>query len=113
MISENFINGVLRERWNDTTRTYTAWNASGVQTSTRPYTTAENTAADAAAATALLSANQGTIRQNLIADQVAMQAIIDDTNANIRSDPSQEIKSLSRAVRRLTRLTLNDYSGTD
>ena len=39
-------NGVLRERWDDTTRTYTAWDANGVQTQLRPYSAAENAEAD-------------------------------------------------------------------
>lgn len=47
--TERFRDGVLREKWDDATRTYTAYDATGKQTSTRPYTTAENTAADAAA----------------------------------------------------------------
>ena len=45
-----FENGVLVEEWDDDTRTYTAWNTQGVQTSTRPYTTVEQEQADAAAA---------------------------------------------------------------
>lgn len=45
-VNQNYNNGVLREQWDDGTRTYTAWDASGVQTSTRPYTTQENADAD-------------------------------------------------------------------
>ena len=41
-----FKNGVLVEEWDDVTRTYTAWNTRGVQTSTRPYTSYENAQAD-------------------------------------------------------------------
>ena len=41
-----FKNGVLVEEWDDVTRTYTAWNTQGVQTSTRPYTSDENAQAD-------------------------------------------------------------------
>ncbi|GAC1363902.1 MAG: hypothetical protein NVSMB4_20010 [Acidimicrobiales bacterium] len=40
----------MRERWDDATSTYTSWDTSGVQTSTRPYTAAETAAATAAKA---------------------------------------------------------------
>ena len=43
---ELYENGSLVERWDDDTRTYTAWNTRGVQTSTRPYTSDENAQAD-------------------------------------------------------------------
>ena len=46
MIREIYENGTLVERWDDDTRTYTAWNTQGVQTSTRPYTSDENAQAD-------------------------------------------------------------------
>ena len=41
-----FEDGVLVEQWDDATATYTAWNTRGVQTSTRPYTSEENTQAE-------------------------------------------------------------------
>ena len=44
--------GVLRERWDDGARTYTAWDAAGKQTSTRAYTAQENADADARLAAA-------------------------------------------------------------
>ena len=46
MYRQLFKNGVLVEEWDDDTRTYTAWNTRGVQTSTRPYTSDENAQAD-------------------------------------------------------------------
>lgn len=63
MSSETYTDGVLRERWDDTTRTYKAWNASGQQTSTRPYTAAENAAADAALAQEQASAEAATLAE--------------------------------------------------
>jgi len=42
-----------------------------------------------------------------------MQAVIDQTNEQLRADPSQEIKDIARAVRRLIRMALDDYSGTE
>lgn len=62
MLRENYVDGVLRERWDSTTRLYTAWDASGVQTSQRPFTAEENAWADAAAAAAELEANETTLR---------------------------------------------------
>ena len=46
------VDGVLRERADDITRTVTAYDETGAVTSTRPYTTEENAAADAAVADA-------------------------------------------------------------
>ena len=59
------------------------------------------------------SANQKTIEQKLATKLENMQAILDQTNAAIRTDPSQEVKDLARAVRLLTRLQLSQYDGAD
>ena len=58
---ELYENSTLVGRWDDDTRTYTAWNTQGVQTSTRPYTSDENAQADEDA------------RQNAQADEDARQ----------------------------------------
>ena len=42
-----------------------------------------------------------------------MQGIIAQTNAELRADPAQEIKAMARVIRRLTRIALNDFDGTD
>ena len=103
MNHETYTDGVLRQRWDDTARTYTEWDAQGVQISTRPYTTEENAAADQRAAAALLVTNEATISTNLQQDLATMQAIIDQTNADLKADPAQEIKDLARVARRLIR----------
>ena len=46
-------------------------------------------------------------------DMPAMQAIIDQTNANLRADPSQELKDIARAVRRLDRKMQLLLDGTE
>lgn len=46
MSAQTYINDTLREQWDDATRIYTAWDAEGVQESTRPYTEDENSQAD-------------------------------------------------------------------
>jgi hypothetical protein len=107
-----YIGTVLRQKWDDASRTYTAWDAAGVQTSTRAYTASENAAADAAATQLTLASNQSTIQTNLAQDLVAMQSIIDDTNANINASPAADIKSLARAMRRSIRMTLQQFDGT-
>ena len=52
MRHDTYTGGVLRERRDDATRTVTTYDATGTVTSTRPYTAAENTDADARAADA-------------------------------------------------------------
>lgn len=47
MIRDVRVNNVLRERWDDGSRTVTLYDAAGAQTSTRPYTAAEITNDDA------------------------------------------------------------------
>lgn len=43
----NYVDGILRERGDDTARTVTTWDSAGIPIGTRPYTAAENAAADA------------------------------------------------------------------
>ena len=112
-MNETYIAGMLRERWDDTTRTYTAWDDAGTQTEQRPYTAAENAAADEDAVAATQTANKSTIETNLSEDLDAMQAVIDQDNAMLRDDPAQEIKDIARAVRRLIRMALDDFTGTE
>lgn len=59
------------------------------------------------------ASNRSAIETNLIADLAAMQAIIDDTNANINTNPASRIKSQARVLRRLVKMTLNDYSTSE
>lgn len=50
MMHDTYLNGVLRERADDTTRTVTTYDDAGQVTGTRPYTDEENAAADERAA---------------------------------------------------------------
>ena len=78
MTYETFTNGILRERRDDTTRTVTTYDENGAVTSTRPYTTAENAAADAAAAQAALAASAAQLTTDATADEAKIvQAIAD------------------------------------
>lgn len=107
-----YVDNVLRERWNDATRTYTSYNAAGVQTSTRPYTAAENAAADAEIAAASAETNRRSIETALETALAELQTTIDATNASINSNAAVHIKILARAARRIIRLLIRRYDGT-
>lgn len=114
MIHQNAVNGVVREEWDDSTRMYSTYDESGTQTSTRPYTAEENADADVREAGYQQAANDAEIGTKIeTVDMPAMQAILDQTNANIRTDPSQEIKDLAKAVRRLDRKVQKILDGTE
>jgi len=57
--------------------------------------------------------NRTAIEANLADDLIAIQAIIDSTNADINSNPAARIKTMARMLRRLGRFAVNDLSGTD
>jgi hypothetical protein len=99
--------------FDDTTRTATEYDAAGDLIGDRPYTEEENARADAAVVGAQETANKSEVETNLEEDLAAMQAVIDQTNEQLRADPSQEIKDIARAVRRLIRMALDDFSGTE
>lgn len=104
MSEMRFTNGVLTYAANDETRTVMTYDENGNVTSTVPYDDAQNVAADAAEAQQLLEENATEIGNKLTTvDMVAMQAILNQTNADLRADPSQELKQLATATRRLIR----------
>lgn len=57
-------------------------------------------------------ANRSAIETNLTDDMVAMQAIIDTTNATINAGPAPYMKDVARMLRRLGRQALNEFDGT-
>jgi hypothetical protein len=82
MIHETFNSGILRERLDDTARTVTTYGPTGQVTNTRPYTPAENAAADARAAA---SAAQDAARaRDELADAVldATAALMEDAHTD-------------------------------
>jgi hypothetical protein len=103
----------MREWWNDATRTYKTYSAAGAETSTRPYTAAENAEAEAAATELLAITNKGAVETNIVTDMAAMQMIINDTNANINANPAARIKDIARAIRRLDRMALARFEAAD
>jgi len=99
--------------FDDSTRIATEYDAEGALIGERPYTAEENARAEQNIANEQAVENKTTVEINLEEDLAAMQAILDQTNAELRADPSQEIKSIAKAVRRLIRSALDDYSGTE
>jgi malic enzyme len=105
--------GVLREIWDDATRTYRTYDPAGVQLSTRPYTTEENARAVAEATQLTEATNKGAIEANIVQDLAAMQTIIDTANATINASPASYIKDIARAIRRLDRMALAKFDGVN
>ena len=68
------VDGILRERWDDDSRTVTTYDETGAVTSTLPYTATENAAADARVAAAAEQAARA-------AQQAIDRAILDATAA--------------------------------
>ena len=71
MTNETYIDGILRERGDDATRTVTTYDENGAVTSSRPYTPAENAAADAQAAAAAHVAELAQLRANIVTNAIA------------------------------------------
>lgn len=105
-------NGVIRQWWDDTTRTYHEYNGAGVEVQERAYTTQENEMAEKRALAKQEDANRRTIEEALVASLASLQAIIDDTNANINANPAARIKDLARVQRRVIRLIMRRFQGT-
>jgi YD repeat-containing protein len=112
-MNELTIDGVIRERRDDTTRTVTTYDEQGNITSERPYTAEENAAADQAALEATLNTNKRTVEQKLATKLANMQTILVQTNADLRTDPSQEIKDMARAIRLLVRMQMIQFDGAE
>lgn len=114
MSVRSYTDGVLTEFWDDAARTYTTWSPAGVQTFTRPYTAAEIADANAQAQQLLRDANRVTVAGRLLTvDMVAMQAILDATNAALAASPGPALKDCARAVRRIIRKLESVLDGVD
>lgn len=78
MIERYTANGLLisSKLVDDTTRTVTTYDAAGLQTSTRPYTSAENAAADAQAAHQAQAQVAATLTADTLTDEAKIEQAI-------------------------------------
>lgn len=115
---------VLRERWDDAARTFTAWDENGTQTEQRPYTAQENAEADARVQAETEQANEATLREQAAADLTALSASIDQLNLVVDKNNNaigggdtkavaREARAIARATKRLTRLMIRQLDGTE
>lgn len=110
MPAERYEGGVLRERWDDATRTYTSFDASGAQTSSRTYNAAE----DAAAADSARALNANTMRDRMQAAITANSTYLALNNPTT-AQRDAHIQRLTRECNALMRLVLgatDDVTGT-
>lgn len=114
MSREVWQNGILREWWNDATRTVTVYDSAGVQTSTRPYTASENALADTSAAAETARINETALRdkaRNALTNNATFLADGSVTQA----EAVAQVQKLTRQVNALIKLEvreLADQNGT-
>lgn len=74
--------GVIRKRWDDATRTFHEYDERGLETSSRPYATEENAAADAAAQARAADAAAQARAELADAILTATAALMEDAHAD-------------------------------
>lgn len=105
--------GVLFEFADDATRKVYGYAEDGSTVIwERPYTAEENARADTDASARAEESNRASIEEALVPALADLQAIIDDTNANINQNPAARIKTVSRALRRTIRLVIRRFDST-
>lgn len=97
--------------WDDTARTVTCYDSNG-DPHTRPYDDSENENADRAAAEAAAESTEAAILTDLQTALSFLQAVIDDTNANINQNPASRIKDMARVQRKVIRILTRRLDGT-
>lgn len=80
------VNGVLRQWWDHSGRTYHEYDDIGVETLSRPYTEAENAAADAAAAAEAARTVEATLAADTRADLAKIAASIEALRVLLDAD---------------------------
>ena len=114
MSEETYADGILRQRWDDITRTYTEWDAAGQQVESRPYTAEENALADEAAATEAEESNKSSMEAQAVAALADLQTYIDTPLGELtQAQVAQQVKDNARILKRLIRLMTSQYDATD
>lgn len=109
-----YLDGILRETWDDTARVFTAYDTAGNVTETRPYTPLENAQADAEATQQTANTNRDSLHskaQAALTNNATYLAITAPTNAQVVA----QVRALTRQVNALIRLEINqldDVSNT-
>ncbi|MBK6556087.1 MAG: hypothetical protein IPG16_02355 [Comamonadaceae bacterium] len=109
---ETYTGGVLRERWDDTSRTLTTWSATGTLTGTRAYTPAEAAEADERVMVRTSTTNGAALlakAATALTNNAAFLAVASPTNAQAVA----QVKALTRQVNALIRLARRDLLSTD
>jgi hypothetical protein len=91
----------------DNSRTFATWDEAAQGFVVREYTPEEVAAAEQRAAA------RTSIENALSAALDELQLIIDDTNANINTNPAARIKMIARALKRAIRIELRRFEATD
>ena len=111
-----YTDGVLRQWWDDATRTYREYDAAGVQTISRAYTTQENADADARATAATRASNLQkiyTAMSNARANNTTFLGIASPTNAQVVAQVQALTRQNNGIMRVVYGLLNNDPSVLD
>lgn len=104
------VDGVLEERWDDGTRTYTDYRPD--PDVSRPYTAEENAAADTAATEALYAANEIELMADLEQAIIDVQVLLDTPNSTIAATPAPYIKDLGHILKKVLRSVTKSFEST-
>jgi hypothetical protein len=106
--------GVLREHYDDEAREYRTYSPTGGLTSTRPYTPDEVARVEAGLPVdGGAGQAQATIEDALSTALTELQTLIATDNAVLRDNPAPALKIIARALRRIIRILLRRFDGTD
>lgn len=107
-----YVDNILRERYDDVARQYTAWNTSGViVVGPRPYTPQENAATDARIAETTAQTNADSLvskARTALTNNNTFLAIASPTAAQVAT----QVKALTRQVNALIKLEIQDLADT-